>query len=167
MTIIVRNMVYSDIEALPKAFASQGWLMPTSIFENYYHNVLHKSSDVIIAEVKSQPAGYVRLEWLNADEDEGYALSPQIQEFIVLGRYTGTGVAEAMIAEAERRVSSKTGETAGNALMAVYGQPQQYLLRKCSYVLDGLLVGNEGTFIRTKPGADAKSGMVIRMRRNL
>lgn len=166
MNIIVRNMVYSDVEALPKAFAAQGWLMPSSIFENYYNDVLHKSCDMIIAEVKCQPAGYVRMEWLAQTGEEGSVLTPQIQEFIVLGRFTGTGVAEVMITEAERRISSKTGEAAGNTLMAIYGEPPAYPQHKCSYVLEGLLVGNEGKFIRAKSAADAKDGMVIRMRRS-
>lgn len=161
MNIVVRNMIYTDIEELSKAFAGQGWIMPSSVFEYYYNRMLRRYCDMLIAEVRSRPAGFVRLEWVDAGEEAGHALMPEIQEFIVLGKYTGSGVAEAMSAEAERRVAEKTGAVAENALMAVYGDPPLKPASKCRYVLDGLLVSGDGKFIRAGKAGRPDGGMVI------
>lgn len=165
MNIVVRNMIQSDIEDLARAFAAQGWLMPSSVFENHYRRMLRRSSDVLVAEVKGEPAGFVRIEWLDAGEEYGHALSPEIQEFIVLERFAGYGVADGMISEAERRVDARTGDAEGNALMAIYGEPPARPPFRCSYVLDGLLVGHDGRFIRAKGTAKEPGCAVISMAR--
>jgi hypothetical protein len=165
MNIIVRNMIQSDIDGLSRAFAAQGWLLPASVFENCFNRMLHRHCDMIVAEAKGHPAGYLRLEWVDAEDEDGTALMPEIQEFIVLGRFAGMGVAEALNAEAERRVSYKTGEAAENALMAVYGDPPPRPPYKRSFVLEGLYVGADGRFIRARSATEAKGGMVISMRR--
>ncbi len=165
MNIMVRNMIQSDIEDLSRAFASQGWLLPASVFENCYRRMLQKYCDMLVAEVKGQPAGYLRMEWVDAGETQDSLLMPEIQEFVVLARYAGTGVAETLHAEAERRVCFKTGEAPENALMAVYGDPPPRPPRMRSYVLDGLFVSGEGRFIRAKANDDARRGYVISMRR--
>jgi hypothetical protein len=163
MNIIVRNMIQSDIEDLSRAFAAQGWLMPSSVFEHHYRKMLCRTSDMLVAEAMGEPAGFVRIEWLDAGGEYGYALSPEIKEFIVLEKFTGAGVAEAMIAEAERRVEQKTGEASGNALMAVYCVPHSRLPFRCSYVLDGLLMGHDGRFIRAKDQSRESGSAVISM----
>lgn len=165
MNIIVRNMIYSDIEDLSRAFASQGWLLPASVFENCYNRMLRRTCEMLVAEVKCQPAGYLRMEWVDTGAETDHALSPEIQEFVVLARYTGTGVAESLHAEAERRVAYKTGEAAENVLMAVYGNPPPRPPRIRSFVLDGLFVSGDGRFIRSRAAATASHGMVISMRR--
>jgi hypothetical protein len=167
MNIIVRNMIYGDIEDLSKAFAGQGWVMSPSIFEHYYNRVQHRFSDMLIAEVKGKPAGYVRLEWVDAGEEAGHALMPEIQEFIVLGRFAASGVAEAMIAETERRVAAKTGDVMENALMAIYSDMPLHPMNSCSYVLDGLMVGGEGKFIRTNTTERKPGTKVICMSRRI
>lgn len=165
MNIIVRSMIQPDIEGLSRAFASQGWLLPASVFENCYRRMLRKYCDMLVAEVKGQPAGYLRLEWVDAGGAQDHMLAPEIQEFVVLARFAGTGVAEVMHAEAERRVSYKTGEAAENALMAVYGDPPPRPPRMRSFVLDGLFVSGEGQFIRARTAGDARRGFVISLRR--
>lgn len=165
MNIIVRGMIQSDIEDLSRAFASQGWLMPSSVFENCYARMLRRLNDMIIAEVGAQPAGYVRIEWFDAGEETGHALAPEIQEFIVLTKFAGTGVAEAMVAEAERRIAEKTGEIIENVLMAVYSEPPPRPPFRYSYVLDGLLVGHEGKLIRAKNSGKAPGGSVITIKK--
>lgn len=161
MNVIVRNMIQSDIEDLSRALAAQGWLMPSSVFERHYLGMLKRTCDVLVAEVRGEPAGFVRMVWMDAGEEYGYALSPEIREFIVLEKFAGTGIAEAMINEAERRVEQKTGEAGGLALMAVYGSPPVRPPFRTSYVLDGLLVGHDGRFIRAKkPGREPGSAVI-------
>lgn len=163
MNIVVRNMIYADIESLSQAFSSQGWILPLSVFEHYYTRVLQRFCDLLIAEVKGQPAGFVHLEWVDTGEETGHALIPEIQEFIVLGKFTATGVAEAMSAEVERRIASITGDISGNVLMAVYGTPPPRPHCKYNFVLDGLLVSHDGKFIRAKSTGAQQGGMVISM----
>lgn len=165
MNIIVRNMIHSDIEGLSRAFASQGWLLPASVFENCYNRMLRRCCDMLVAEVKGQPAGYLRMEWLEAVDGEDGVLTPEIQEFVILTRYAGFGVAESLNAEAERRVCYKTGESAEHALMAVYCDTPPRSPYRRTFVLDGLYVGGDGRFIRARKASDVKSGMVICMRR--
>jgi hypothetical protein len=165
MNIIVRGMIQSDIEDLSRAFASQGWLMPSSVFDNFYTRMLRRLNDMIIAEVSAQPAGFIRIEWFDAGEENGHALAPEVQEFIVLNKFAGTGVAEAMIAEAERRVAEKTGDIMENVLMAVYSDPPARPPFRYSYVLDGLLVGHEGKLIRAKSAGKTPGGSVITIKK--
>jgi hypothetical protein len=165
MNIIVRGMIQSDVEDLARAFASQGWLMPSSVFEHCYARMLKRLNDMLVAEVAGQLAGYVRIEWFDAGEETGHALAPEIQEFIVLNRFSGTGVAEAMVAEADRRIAEKTGEIMENVLMAVYSDPPARPPFRYSYVLDGLLVGNEGKLIRAKNPGKAPGGSVISIKK--
>lgn len=165
MNIVVRGMIQSDIEDLSRAFAAQGWLLPASVFENCYRRMLQKYCDMLVAEVKGQPAGYLRLEWVDAGDALDHLLMPEIQEFVVLNRYAGTGVAESLHAEAERRVCYKTGEAPENALMAVYGDPPPRPPRMRSFVLDGLFVSGEGRFIRARTAGDTRRGFVISMRK--
>ena len=166
MNIIVRGMIQSDVEDLSRAFAAQGWLMPSSVFENCYTGMLKRLNDMLVAEVAGQPAGFARIEWFDAGEETGHALAPEIQEFIVLNRFAGTGVAEAMVAEIERRIAEKTGDIMENVLMAVYGDPPARPPFRYSYVLDGLLVGNEGKLIRVKnPGKAPAGGSVISIKK--
>jgi hypothetical protein len=165
MNIIVRNMIKSDIEDLSAAFAAQGWPIPSSVFEQSYAATLRRLSDVLVAEAGGQPAGYMRIEWFDAGEEASHALSPEIQEYVVLARFAGTGVADAMIAEAERRVAERTGEIEENALMSVYGGPPPRAPFRGSYVLDGLLMSSMGTFIRAKGAEKPEGGAVISIRK--
>jgi hypothetical protein len=165
MNIIVRNIIESDIEDLARVFSAQGWPIPSAVFKQSYAGMLGRLSDVLVAEAGGQPAGYMRIEWFDAGEEAGHALSPEIQEFVVLGKFAGYGVADAMIAEAERRVAERTGEIEENALMSVYGGPPPRAPFRGSYVLDGLLVGKGGTFIRSKGGEKAEGGAVISIRK--
>lgn len=161
MNITVRNMIYGDIEDLSHAFAEQGWIMPAPIFEHCYSRMLRRYCDVLVAETRDGLAGFMRLEWVDAGESAGHALMPEIQEFIVLGKYTGAGVADAICEEANRRIASKTGEIVENALMTVYGMLGGGPDRKRSYVLDGLLVSNDGKFVRSKGASAPGEGTVI------
>ena len=165
MNIVVRNIIESDIEDLAKAFSAQGWPIPAAAFKQSYAGMLGRLSDVLVAEAGGQPAGYMRIEWLDAGEEAGHALSPEIQEFVVLGKFAGCGVADAMIAEAERRVAERTGELEENALMTVYGDPPPRAPFRCSYVLDGLLMGKGGTFIRARGAGKPEGGAVISIRK--
>lgn len=165
MSIVVRNMIQSDIEGLSRAFAAQGWLMPSSVFEHSYGRMLRRLNDMLVAEMGGQPAGYVRIEWFDAGEESGHALAPEIQEFIVLGRFAGAGVAEALVDAAERRIAEKTGEILENVLMAVYSDPPPRRPFRYSYVLDGLLVGNGGRFIRAKGAGKVAEGSVISIKK--
>lgn len=160
MKIVVRNMVYADIDELQRAFAGQGWTMPRSTFEVYYNRMLRRYCDMLIAEARGRHAGFARLEWVDAGEAAGHALMPEIQEFVVLGGFTGTGVAEAMSAELERRIAARA-EGAENAMMAVYGDPPMRPAAKSSYVLDGLLINGEGKFVRARGSGRAQGGKII------
>lgn len=164
MNIIVRSMIQSDVEDLSRAFASQGWLMPSSVFENFYARMLKRLNEMLVAEVGGQPAGFARIEWFDAGEATGHALTPEIQEFIVLNKFAGTGVADAITAEVDRRVAEKTGDVVENVLMSVYSDPPPRPPFRYSYVLDGLLVGNEGKLVRAK-GTGGVTGAVISIKK--
>lgn len=158
MNIIVRNMIASDIGDLPVALARQGWALAPSLFERLYGRMARKLCDIIVAEVAGEPAGFTRLEWVETGEN---CFRPEVCEFVVLERFAGTGVAESMNAEAERRVAFRTGETAENALMAVYGSPSIDPPVRSSYVLDGLYINHEGRFVRGRAaGRPGRSGLV-------
>lgn len=150
MGIIVRSLLPSDLAILSEAFHSQGRDLPKPLLDRWFTLSRNGEVDLLLAELGSQPVGFARIGWFGLEQDD--ALLPEVLDFVVFDPCIGCGAAQALAAEAQRRILERTGELEENALLAIYSErPPRF--PRASFVLDGLFINREGRFIPSRQAA--------------
>ena len=160
MGIIVRSMVQSDFKAISTAYGLQQTEVHPAVYEKYFEFMRGGEYDVLVAETASQVAGYARIAWYGGRDTDVYM--PEIVAFVVFDKFTGSGVAQAMASEAQRRIAERTGELEENVLLAIYCD-RPLRLPRSSFVLDGLIVNRDGKFVKRgkEPAKEANLALCI------
>jgi GNAT superfamily N-acetyltransferase len=133
----LRPIHAADCQAIPYAFSQQGWKKTQGLYESYLRDQEDGTRDVIIAQVDSEFAGYLTINWQANYQPFRERQIPEIVDFNVLKKYQRRGIGTALMDEAERRikrVSSVAG--IGVGVYKDYG-PAQILYFHRGYQPDG------------------------------
>lgn len=143
MSVSIRAMIPADIDALPTAFAAQGWNKSREQFDRYYKAQQAGEYAVIVAEADGEVAGYVLLKpraGAGPYVDTSY---PEIVDFNVLQKFQRRGIGSALLDEAEARANGPV--TLGVGLHAGYGTAQRMYARR------GYVPAGDGVWYGDKP----------------
>jgi hypothetical protein len=146
MGIIVRSLLPSDLHPLSQAFQAQGRSLPQTLLENWFLLARNGELDLLLAEINAHPVGFARIGWFGMEADDAL---PEVLDFIVFDPFIGCGAAQALAAEAQRRILERTGEIEENALLAIYSE-RPVRLPRANFVLDGLFINREGRFVPSR-----------------
>lgn len=135
--ISLRSIRKEDFLVISDSFAAQGWEKPNSQYEQYYHFQETGERDVIIAEYKTEFAGYLTIKW---ESDYPPFLDKQIPEIVdlnVLRKCQRLGIAKQLLDEAEGRIKDRSDFAGiGFGLCEDYGAAQILYIKR-AYIPDG------------------------------
>ncbi|EQK39572.1 acetyltransferase family protein [[Clostridium] bifermentans ATCC 19299] len=137
MDILIRNMIDSDSLEFYKAFKSQGWNKPVSLFDQYYSEQQSGKRKVFVAACDNQVLGYATL--LQNAENGPFSNKniPIIYDFNVLEKYQRNGVGTAILDYMENQVKEYSNEIClGVGLHYGYGSAQRLYVKR-GYIPDG------------------------------
>lgn len=132
-----RALSLQDTERLSEAFRAIGWSKPPAIFQQYLEEEGRGARWTRVAEWDGEAAGYVTIAWEPADPEFASRGIPEIMDLNVLPRFRNRGIGNALLAEAELKVSrrsSRVGIRVG--LHPGYGAAQRLYVQR-GYVPDG------------------------------
>lgn len=107
MTIEIRSMTSSHIDALTRAFTS--WNKPREQYERYFEENQRGTRITLVGYVDGELAGYGNLLWQSDYEPFIEAGIPEINDLNTLEPFRRRGLASAIIAECER-IAKKAGK---------------------------------------------------------
>ncbi len=156
----IRTLQSEDVDALAEAF--QSWPKPRQLFVDYAKRVDAGSLDLVIAELAGRVAGFLIVVWESTYPPFEAAGIPEIADFNVLPSARRQGVGNALMDEAEHRVSQRSSRVGlGVGLYVDYGSAQRMYVRRgylpdgAGVVLDGVSVA-PGSMIRLDDDPELK-----------
>lgn len=142
--LAVRQIRHDDPPTIAAAFRAQGWNKLERLYERYHREQMEGRRTVLVAELDGAFAGYLTIDWESRYSPFREAEIPEISDLNVLVAYQRKGIGAALMEEAERRMSERSG-VAGIAvgLSPDYGPAQVMYVRR-GYVPDGRGIQYDG-----------------------
>jgi len=135
--IIIRSMWESDIDYFTNEFIKLGWGNRKDTLLLYFREQCSFERDVLVAEYKRVPAGYITL-IPNAKRGPFFDMNiPEIMDFNVLPPYRRCGIGNRLMDCIESVAKSKCKHvTLGVGLYSDYGTAQRMYVKR-GYIPDG------------------------------
>lgn len=142
--LVVRSMLRTDIEALFKGFAEQGWSKPQEQFSEYYSQQENHEKLVVVAEWNGHVAGYVTLLPTTEIGPFTHQNIPEIVDFNVLIKYQNKGIGNKIMDITENLAKAKSNTVSlCVGLHGGYGSAQRMYVKR-GYIPDGTGVWYNG-----------------------
>jgi GNAT superfamily N-acetyltransferase len=142
--ILIRPMKQSDIAYFSGEFAKLNWSDRKDTLQLYFEEQEATERDVLVAEYKGIPAGYVTL---IPDAKQGPFSGkgiPEIKDFIVLPAYRRLGVGRLLMDGIEAIAKTKSNQVSlGVGLYSDYGSAQRMYVKR-GYIPDGSGIWHSG-----------------------
>jgi len=136
-TLLTRTMNESDIDYFASKFIELNWGDRKSTLLSYYHEQNTSVRDVLVAEYKGVPAGYVTLVPNAKQGPFADKYLPEIKDLNVLPPYRRLGIGNHLMDCIEAVAKSKADQvTLGVGLYADYGTAQRMYVKR-GYIPDG------------------------------
>ena len=133
----IRSMIESDINYFANAFIKLGWDDRSETLCLYLKEQEASKRDVLVAEYKDSPAGYLTLVPNAAKGPFAGQNIPEIVDFNVLPQYRRLGIGNHLMDCVEEVAKSKSNQiTLGVGLYGDYGSAQR-MYAKRGYIPDG------------------------------
>ena len=160
--VTVREMTPDDCPAFTAARGKE-----TYHFETYVREQEEGRRTVLVAEVDSEPAGYLTIVWESGHAPFRDAGIPEVSDFQVFHPYLRMGVGTRLMDEAERRMA-QVSEVAGIGvgLSPEYG-PAQTLYVKRGYVPDGRGLNYGGRYVSFGERVTVDHGLLLYLTKRL
>ena len=142
--IFIRNMLESDVDYFAEEFLKLNWGDRKDTLALYFEEQSSLRRDVLVAEYRGVPAGYITL--IPSAEGGPFAGMdiPEIKDFNVLPNYRRLGIGNRLMEVVEEVGKSKCDQiTLGVGLYSDYGTAQRMYVKR-GYVPDGSGVWFDG-----------------------
>ena len=148
LTITIRELTSKDCHTLADAFTGQNWNKPVELFERYLNECSTGKRSILIAEIVTQFAGYITVDWHPEHPPFKERRIPEIADFKVLMKFQRRGVGTRLMDAAEQLISERSATVAIRVgLDADYGNAQRLYVKR-GYIPDGLGVSQRGRFLK-------------------
>jgi len=145
----VRALVADDVDALADVFAD--WPKDRELFVRYAALAASHDKDVVVATVETAIVGYLTIDWTSHYPAFADAGIPEIVDFNVIAAARRHGVGTALMDDAERRITGRSGLAGiGVGMYADYGSAQRMYVKR-GYVPDGAGLVVDG--VAPEPGS--------------
>ena len=135
--LLIRSMMFSDINIIFNNFKEQLWNKPKEQFENYYKDQELKKLEVIVANLDNDVAGYLILNTKPKIGPFSNENMPEISDLNVFIKYQKKGIANKLLDVTENLVSKNYDAIClGVGLHSGYGQAQKIYVKR-GYIPDG------------------------------
>lgn len=135
VNLTVRTFQSRDVDVLAEAFET--WPKPRALFIGYAQLFASGNLDLVIAELAGELAGFLIIAWSSPYPPFAAAGIPEIGDFNVLPYARRQGVGDALMDDAEIRVTQRSAQVGlGVGLYADYGSAQRMYVRR-GYLPDG------------------------------